>query len=299
MNLPIGPSDYYETFPPAHHSPGDLWSKLPTHGVLSLEFTPGLIITPACDLLNRKVETATYLPVVSLRTYFTSRSVLPDILRRIDGQAQAARLDLGLCDKAESLLPRADDIVTALQLLLEQRSNSKLTEKETTASFRAEAGLRVISGILKGDSADSSVSMVKKLLGQKEYSEWCRKSVTNAYRSDVHFLPPDDQPPKWSIIQEPSVALFRYPLSVPLDLLDLASCSSEAAWSEEVMRLSALFRCAAIVRECRPLKMLRIRPRFISDVLTRFTGLYGRLGSPDFSQGVVDRYVKLIEDNQP
>src|SRR5208282_1352342 len=97
-----------------------------------------------------------------------------------------------------------------------------------------------------------------------------------------------------SVIQEPSVALFRYPLSIPIDILDLAGTVSEAGWPIEAARLRLLYPCVGTVEAPRPLKALRIRPRFLSDLLTRFTGLYGRIGSPDFGDGTIDRYVAQI-----
>ena len=45
------------------------------------------------------------------------------------------------------------------------------------------------------------------------------------------------------------------------------------------------------------MKALRIRPRFLSDLLTRFTALYSRIGSPDFTEGTVDQYVDQIRGN--
>jgi hypothetical protein len=90
VRLPIGPSDYYEQFPSADHQSGDIWANLPSHGVLGAARLACVVITPACDLVNRKVETLTYLPIVSVCAYLASRSHLPEILRATNGQLEAS-----------------------------------------------------------------------------------------------------------------------------------------------------------------------------------------------------------------
>jgi len=72
----VGVRDYYELDPPLEHAPGDIWSDLPTFGVLPADRTAGLVITPACDLSNRKVETITYLPVITVRQFGCSSTGL-------------------------------------------------------------------------------------------------------------------------------------------------------------------------------------------------------------------------------
>ncbi len=169
--------------------------------------------------------------------------------------------------------------------------------QETAAAARADAGLLVAIGLLEGAEPRTLMLKLKLLLGERQFSDVARRLVTNAHRSDVHFLPADEQPPAWSVIREPSVALFRYPLSVPIDVLDLAGTASEAAWPTEIMRMRPLYPCVDALAVARPIKVLRIRPRFLSDLLTRFTGLYGRIGSPDFADGTIDQYVAQIGES--
>ncbi len=296
MKLPIGPSDYYELLPSADHQSGDIWAHLPTHGVLGAARLSCVVITPACDLVNRKVETLTYLPIVPVGAYLASRSHLPEILRAIDGQLQTAGVSLGLRQDRSASLPRLEDLSTARDLLSERRAGTRLSAREEAAATRAEAGLLGAVGLLTGGDFKSVVPKLKLLFGEREFADTARRLVTNAHRADVHFLPADEQPTEWSVIREPSVALFRYPLSVPIDILDLAGTVGEAAWPTEVVRLRPLYPCVDTLVVVRPLKVLRIRPRFLSDLLTRFTGLYGRIGSPDFADGTIDRYVAQIGD---
>jgi len=294
MKLPVGPSDYYELIPSADHQSGDIWTDLPTHGVLGAARLPCVVITPACDLVNRKVETLTYLPIVPVGAYLASRSHLLEILRAINGQLQTAGVPVGLSQDRSGSLPRPEDLSAAGVLLTERRAATRLSAREEAAATRAEAGLRAAIGLRTGGEAKFLVPLLKVLFGERDFSDTARRLVTNAHRADVHFLPADEQPAEWSVIREPSVALFRYPLSVPIDILDLAGTVSEAAWPTEVVCLRPLYPCVDTLAAARPLKVLRIRPRFLSDLLTRFTGLYGRIGSPDFGDGTIDRYVAQI-----
>ena len=132
---------------------------------------------------------------------------------------------------------------------------------------------------------------LKELFGERDLAATARRLVTNAHRTDVHFLPADELPDRWSTTTEPSVALFRFPFSLPIDVVDLAQTVSESSWTDEVRRLQPMYPCVTALLCARPLKVLRVRPRFLSDLLTRFTALYGRLGSPDFHGERIDRYV--------
>jgi hypothetical protein len=191
-----------------------------------------------------------------------------------------------------------EDLEAAREILNTRRASARLGEREEIATARAEAGLKGAIALLNGSDPASVFPTLKELFGDKDFTEAARRLVTNSHRSDIHFLPADEQPSQWSIIREPSVALFRYPLSVPLDILDLASVVNEESWSTEVVRLYALYPCVVALKSARPVKILRIRPRFLSDLLTRFTGLYGRIGSPDFSDGTIGRYVAQIGEKE-
>ena len=50
-----------------------------THGLLKESHLPGVVITPACDLANDKVETISYLPIIPIRNYLATTSFLPEI----------------------------------------------------------------------------------------------------------------------------------------------------------------------------------------------------------------------------
>jgi hypothetical protein len=43
------------------------------------------------------------------------------------------------------------------------------------------------------------------------------------------------------------------------------------------------------------MKRATLKQRFVADLLTRFVGVYIRLGSPDFTSETIDRYLMDIE----
>lgn len=287
-------SDYYDAYPSRAHHPGDVWSLLPTFGVLPNSFLPGLIITPACDLANRKVETLTYLPIMPISQYLRSRGMLRDILRETDRLLQSLDVRVDLLSTPESALG-ADDLAAARTMLDEslESSESRSTGMTKTAR-RCRAGLDLALAVINPEVKDDGASKYRSLVGDGAFRSFREKVVRNALRPDLHFLPADGQKPQFSAVISHSVALFRYPLSVPIDILDSATDCSEAGWAQEVKRLCPQYGCVLQLHERRPLKLLRVKTRFISDLLTRFTGLFGRLGSPDFSDATIQRYARQI-----
>jgi hypothetical protein len=291
---PIGANEYYDSLPVGGHQCGDIWAHLPTHGVLRESHLSALVITPACDLANRKVETITYLPIVSVSRYLSSRAFLPDLLRSVEGQMKSAGADLRLRTDSLSGPPSPADVTAALAVLREHTAGRRLGQKEAGAAERAERGLTLVSEILAGQPVGNPVDAIRALLGEKEWESLLQRIILNGARTDIHFLPSDGQRAGWSAIPSHSVVLFRYPLSLPIDLLDLATTTEPDTWRDALTSVASMHPCALSVRDHRPIKLLRVRQRFVSDILTRFTGLYGRLGSPDFTVATVQRYLAEI-----
>ncbi len=293
MQTPVSASEYYDVLPAADHHPGDVWSHLPTHGVLSGTQPASVVITPACDLVRRKAETVTYLPLVSVRSYLSSRSYLPDLIRRTQGQLAAAGLTIELHPELDGPIVSIQRLEAVSKTAAEHEAGS-IGTKERAALQRAIAGLGLTSGILRGANSASAIENVKTLLGDREFAALTKQVVRNGYSSDIHFLPADEQPAAWTVLPEHSVALFRYPFSLPLDILDLAGTTSEDAWSSELRLHAGMYPCGTALAAKRPIKVLRVRRRFMSDLLTRFTSLYQRLGSPDFADATVHQYATQI-----
>jgi hypothetical protein len=190
-------------------------------------------------------------------------------------------------------IPRLADVEAVLSLLEKHSEAQRLGQREKAACKRAKEGLRIIRAVLRGEAQGIASSALHRIFG-KDFGEMVRRVVTNSFRTDIHFLPHDGQRPEWTVIQSPSIALFRYPLTIPIDLLDEANASSEAAWPAVIDGYLGLYPGAGILRGGRPIKYLRVRERFVPDLISRFTSLYIRIGSPDFTEATVDRLVTAI-----
>jgi len=123
------PKRYYDLNPSSENQPGDIWSGLPTHGLLGTKTVHGLVITPACDLSNRKVETITYLPIISVLTYFSSIAYLPDVRRNIDGLLSNTPLR-DLIEWPDSSFPPEIDVIANIQDKVSQAIEQTRKEKE-------------------------------------------------------------------------------------------------------------------------------------------------------------------------
>lgn len=296
MPTPLGAADYYDFFPSGDHHPGDIWVDLPTFGILPEDKLPGLVITPACDLSNRKVETITYVPIVPVSEYLVSRSSLPDIKRAVEGQLEAGGLGDLLSLQTGFAWPMGADIDAALQIISVILSEPKTATKIKSALARAASGLRLLGSLCGDDNHQPNLSDLRTLIGSKAFEEAIRRLITNA-RMDSYFLPADEQRPAWSGVRVHSVALFRFPLTLPIEVLEMAQRVSESEWKEASGRVRTRLPCIDSIAK-RPMKRQRLRARFGSDLLTRYTAMFGRLGSPDFTPDTVTRFTHEIQDAQ-
>lgn len=293
---PISPSDYYDAYPELAHRTGDIWIDLPTLGVLPISFLPGIVITPACDLQNHKVETLTYLPIVPVKQAFALRGFLPEVVRALDGQLTVIGLE-GIAGSAfDRYVPLAPDMLQRVRERILEKSREKRSQKELIAIERAQAGVAILSKAHGRDVTSPTGNELRTLFGDTKFADVAQRIVTNAHRGDVHFLPTDLQPEDWTTISVPSIALFRYPLSAPIELFEAAQDTSIADWDAEVARLSNCMPCAESFRPKRPMKRLTLKPRFTADLVTRYVSMHVRLGAPDFTDDTVQAYaLRIVE----
>ncbi len=290
----ISAESYYDFSPGLAHASGDIWSDFPTHGILGQEIIPALVVSPACDLAQGKVDVITYLPILPLRAYFSSTAALPDVRRAIDGQLAVANLR-GLLDLPSMFtIPPVSMLTTAESLLSEHESGS-LGQKERTALLRVAAGLRILREIAQPALREVAAADLNLLFGDKEWASMKSRMVTNSYRTDLHFLPADGQRPEWTGVAKHSLVLFRYPLTAPIEIVDAAQDISLADWPQWCHETTGRVPCAARFGQARPMKRLTVRIEFISDLLTRFVALFVRLGSPDFSAETISQYSQEID----
>jgi hypothetical protein len=262
--------------------------------MLGIEHVTGIVITPACDLQNCKAETITYLPIVSVRQAFVLRGFLPEVVRAINGQARVLGID-GLDDGDAPFNPIDTTHVDALVERIKAKERSlKVGEKEKTAAERAIAGVSILRKGYGLSVKTASGTDLRTLFGSSNFDTIVGRLVTNSHRADTHFLPSDGQRPEWSAIPEPSLTLFRYALSAPIEILDCAQDLSRPEWGHEITRMSSCIAGIASFGARRPMKRQTLKPRFAADLLTRYVAMHVRLGAPDFTDASISAYVSDV-----
>lgn len=293
-SLPIGASDYFEFFPSPDHRAGDIWVNLPTYGIIGIEHTPAVVITPACDLQNEKTETITYLPILSVRQAFATRGFAPEIVRSIDGQLELLGLPAlsGISGKFNAISGSSLDRL--LEIVQQRKQTPHFNAKDNLAVKRINAGVSILRAAIGPEIEVASHNDLRDLFGASPFEKMIERIVTNSYRSDCHFLPSDEQPHEWTTLSEPSVCLFRYPISAPIEILDAAQDLNRKDWIAEITNIATHTPCARFFSSMRPMKRQTLKPRFFADLLTRYVAMHMRLGAPDFTDESVQKYVAQV-----
>jgi hypothetical protein len=295
-DLKLSVLDYYDVAPPADNAAGDVWSGLPCHGFLGTGPLTGIVITPACDLSNNKVETITYLPIVPVRAFFGTPAYLPELMRELSGQLEAANLK-GLVECPSRFVPPRQADIDAARIVLDEASKSGGSAKASAAIERARAGVDLLDFVRQPALSSVPVSLWRTLLGEKNSGVTLERIVRNAYRTDLYFLPNDQQRRDWSGVPDHSLVLFRYAFSAPICVFERAASVSEMDWLAVLADLREIHPGIDAFGSVRPLKRLRLRPRFLSDLLTKYAAMHVRLGAPDFTPDTVDTFIATLLSN--
>ncbi len=288
--------DFYDFHPDPRFAPGDIWSDLPSFGVLQSRRVCGIVITPSCDLANSKTETISYLPLVPIASYFA----IPAGASTIRHTCQELCSDVYLAGFRSSfewqqLPPAADSLGQAaeeIRILLEKPGIGNKNQQKLS---RLAAGVRVLlcSHRTDGRLPSADVQDLRTLFG-KEWRDISRKIFTNSHSHFIHFLPCDKQQSDISGVLGHSVVLFRYPFTLPVEILYRANEVGVADWQSELSGLSSFFPIAGSLAGLRPLKRLSVRKPYMSDLLNRYIAVYGRIGSPDLALSTIARFTSEI-----
>jgi hypothetical protein len=294
---PATPDDYYDHLPEPGHAPGDIWCGLPAYGALKAQHVPGIVITPACDLANEKSETITYLPILSVDAWFATFSLLTEIR----GSTQSLLSALISQYRVAVDPPELARVPTLEQLASLKGSLEAITAdaKAAALAMRALSGVEAMRRIVRRDELHTPPSILAALFGDKDFSTRCERLVRNALRLDTYFLPARS---RWATNADDafsthSVVMFRYPLTAPLAVLDLANDVAEADWESAIKEYDIL-PAAQFFSARRPLRVARLRHQFLVDMLAKYIALYSRVGSPDFPDTLVSRLAKDIGAKQ-
>lgn len=291
----VDSKSYYNTLPPMGHECGDIWRGLPSFGLLGDAPCAGIVITPACDLSWQKSDTLTYLPIVPVTAFFSLDAALPSVIERTVAGVAASGLDQNLKWSPLTYVPPSDsELVTLSNRIAEYAVQQQRSAKAISAIERVLAGIKIIHAI----KAPTCEPITPKLLFTLFGSEWAKtreKIVKNSYSPALHFLPRDNQDLLFSGIIDHSVVLFRCPITVPVKMLSYAEETSTDMWQARIVTLGVSSAIQTAFCTAHPIKLSSLRAAYLSDMLTRFSALYNRVGSPDFSPETVDTYISELD----
>lgn len=283
-------TNYYNRSPYGLIEPGDIFTNLPTMGLLKENFTPGLIITPACDLANKKTETITYLPILSIKSWLSSTSFYPELVTHFHNMWNQFE------ELSKSPLPKQLPEKYYIELLKEELGNIVVPNKKKDVSEKIYSCLDLIDSILDETSTEQNYSKIKETI-PKIINQTISRIVSNSYSSDLHFLLSETHEANEAfVLHDYSVVLFRFPITVPFEILDTAkdiTAENSLTWNS-YKKNSPNKLCYTAFGDV-PLRGLRLNQEYLSDLLTRYVSLYIRIGSPDFDNFTYQEIIEKIE----
>jgi hypothetical protein len=277
---PLSGADFYDALPTADHRTGDIWTGLPTFGMLGRATVPGIVITPACDLAQCKSETVTYLPIIPVGEYLASAACRHEcwqeavkVLEKLPSFAAVfppPRFELVSDEDLEALIGAGTDT-----------RNRPLAEHEM---LRIQAYKRYVKASRSGIA---TIAHVKDFFKADRFETMTSRLVANAFKPDIHFLPADALAYGARPVPAHSVVLFRYPLTVPAAVLDVAQHSTEAQWKSPHQRTGGGYEELLTQMPEWPVKLASLKNEFLSDLISRYLGVHIRLGSADFTEQTI------------
>ncbi len=286
--LKISAKDFYEMLPAGIHSTGDLWRDLPTFGMLSRSSVTGIVVTPACDLAQKKCETICYLPVISIKEYLSAPVFYSEIWKVIEEILSKLKFNDYVIPPNRFELPNSEEIIDSISKL---KQLVKKEEGKRLLLERLEEYKLYLDDVLS--KRTPSITRIEKIISKAKFEKILSAIVTNSFKSDIHFLPADGQRDTYSAIQKNSVVLFRYPLTAPITLLDKAQLCNQNNWHDIRLAQLATSPVAAHFKEW-PVKLSRLKDDFLADLLSRYIAMYIRLGSRDFTEDSIDQFVQQV-----
>lgn len=246
---------------------GDIWTNLPPHQVLSDVPFAGLVISPPCDiLLEGKTGSVTMLPIVSMDIYFKSRLFVDEIKKKLTKLIPTIKkLAPNIAVSNDSL--ESKDFLQGLKDILDGISQSKKSGQQK----QLECAITLL--LQPPKCPEDTVKLVSDFL-LSGYNELIDNLM--AHKDDgLHLLPYMPNSSNYC----PILVLYKYPYSVPIELLKFASNSDLQNWSSIVLSRKSEY---PIYSDCtdRPVRQYRITYRHYAGVISRFIMYYSRLGSP-------------------
>lgn len=284
---PLSGADFYDALPTADHRTGDIWTGLPTFGMLGRATVSGIVITPACDLAQCKSETVTYLPIIAVSEYLASTAC------RHDCWQEASRVLEKLPSFTAVFPPRRFELISDedLEAAIGQGTDAKGRPLADAEMLRIQAYKAYVQASRSGSA---TIDHVKDVFKTDRFDTMTSRLVTNAFKSDIHFLPADSLAYGARPVPVHSVVLFRYPLTVPAPVLDMAQHSTEAQWKSSNIGTGSGHEEVLKQMPEWPVKLASLKNEFLSDLISRYLGVHIRLGSGDFTEQTVRAFCNEI-----
>jgi hypothetical protein len=157
---------------------------LPTHGLLRRKCASALVVTPSCDLSNRKVNTITYLPIISFVDWVSCRDFLPEIVGALSS----------LVDQLNPVGIHNDSALTSTEIFSKELSEQLVSLGETLANKQMPKPLRsacerFISGgnhlrrVSRGEPA--VIRDLETCLTKNRWKQIRNRMVRNSFRPDI------------------------------------------------------------------------------------------------------------------
>ncbi|VXD08862.1 conserved hypothetical protein [Enterobacterales bacterium 8AC] len=283
----IDAKDFYQNLPSINHGTGDIWLSLPCWGVARLNNCSGVVITPACDLSQKKAETVLILPVIPIADYLLSKAFFFDVWTELGSKIKNFGFDVNPASRFDN--PTVSSLTNFLQKIEGDKKQTNLREQVI-----AYIDYINYTEVDSNGRKEFSPPCIETLLGKKKYEDILKKMLINSYKSDVHFFPAFRNAGDYSAIRVHSLALFRHAYSVPIEILDAAQTSSESLWSSDQKTLEVQMPIAKEFNSW-PIKVSRLKDDFLSDLISRYLSMFMRLGSRDFTSHTIDSFVSEIK----
>ncbi|UXY12214.1 hypothetical protein N7922_06750 [Kosakonia sp. ML.JS2a] len=283
----IEAKDFYKNLPSIEHETGDIWLNLPSWGIAKLNKCSGIVLTPACDLSQKKTETAFILPIIPLRDYLYSKAFYFDLWKEINSKIK----NIGEEKSHTSRYSNPD--TTIFYPLLENLEKDK-KKKALYEQLKEYCNYISYVNLPMAHRNDKPSPNFEIILGKTKYEDILKKIFTNSYKSDVHFLPAFNNAGEYSAVPVHSVALFRHSYTVPIEVLDAAQSSSSVWWGDDRITLAASSPIAHFFDEW-PIKASGLKDDFLSDLISRYLSMFMRLGSRDFTAHTIENFVTEIK----
>ncbi|WP_256081507.1 hypothetical protein [Massilia sp. YIM B04103] len=288
MNEKIQPKDYYDFFPPNFNRTGDIWRCLPNPWGLKKPHFFGLTVTPACDLEQRKTETITYLPIISVREYLNSNSFYFEIWQDVFAQISKLKMTEIMTPPDRYELPLLEEITEIKGKLFDLKEN----DQSKAGSFDR---ICMYEKYIKQNSSGGSLAIedVGRIFLSGNFDKILKKIVKNSFKVDIHFLPADEKPIYSSAVPDHSIVLFRHATSMPIQIINSIQYSNDEDWPNKLQELRKYYPIAKLLTDL-PIRLATLRGDFLSDLLSRYVNMQIRLGSRDFTDDTVDQYADQL-----